>query len=85
MGVLTSTCGGIIRDVLAHEPSVLLRRELYVSASLVGAAAFVGLGALSLDPWLAGGLGFLSAFAVRAGAILFGWRLPGFPGRPPEA
>src|SRR6185437_11145024 len=34
MGVLTSTFGGIIRDVLAEEPSVLLRRELYVTAAL---------------------------------------------------
>jgi uncharacterized membrane protein YeiH len=85
MGVLTSTCGGIIRDVLAGEPSVLLRRELYVTAALAGACAFVTLLSLGLDPWLAGGLGFATAFAVRAGAILFGWRLPGFPGRaPPE-
>ena len=27
LGVMTATCGGIIRDVLAEEPSVLLRRE----------------------------------------------------------
>jgi uncharacterized membrane protein YeiH len=39
MGVLTATFGGIIRDVLAGEPSVLLRREVYVSAALLGAAA----------------------------------------------
>jgi len=83
--VLTSTCGGVIRDVLAHEPSVLLRRELYISAAVAGAAAFVGLLALGLDPWLSGGLGFALAFAIRAGAIIFGWRLPGFPGRTPEA
>jgi uncharacterized membrane protein YeiH len=25
--------------------------------------------------------GFAAAFAVRAGAIVFGWALPGFPGR----
>src|SRR6478609_2760719 len=31
MGVLTACIGGIIRDVLAGEPSVLMRRELYVT------------------------------------------------------
>jgi uncharacterized membrane protein YeiH len=85
MGVLTSTFGGIIRDVLAGEPSVLLRRELYVTAALAGASVFVALRWLGLEPWPAGGCGVATAFTIRAGAILFGWRLPGFPGRaPPE-
>jgi uncharacterized membrane protein YeiH len=83
MGVLTASFGGVLRDVLAHEPSVLLRRELYVTPALLGAAAFVGLDAAGV-PLLAAQLaGFLTAFAVRAGAILFGWRMPGFPGRAP--
>jgi uncharacterized membrane protein YeiH len=80
MGVLTATFGGIIRDVLAEEPSVLLRRELYVTAAVAGASVFVALRLLGLDPWLSGGAGFAAAFALRAGAILSGWRLPGFPG-----
>lgn len=81
MGVLTATFGGVIRDVLAHQPSVLLRRELYVTPALLGAAVFVGLHALDMPLIVSGGLGFLAAFAVRAGAILFGWQMPGFPGR----
>lgn len=87
MGVLTACFGGIIRDVLAGEPSVLLRREIYVSCALVGAAVFVVLEALGLADFAAGMLGFAAAFAVRAGAIRYGWNLPAFPGRgrPPEA
>jgi uncharacterized membrane protein YeiH len=85
MGVLTSTFGGIVRDVLAEEPSVLLRRELYVTAALAGAGAFVVLQLLDVAPWPAGLGGFALAFAVRAGAILFHWSLPGFPGRAPPA
>jgi uncharacterized membrane protein YeiH len=84
LGVMTATCGGIIRDVLAEEPSVLLRREIYVTAALAGAAAFTALYLLGLGAWLAGLAGFLVAFALRAGALVFGWRLPGFPGRTPE-
>jgi uncharacterized membrane protein YeiH len=81
MGVLTSTFGGVIRDVLAHQPSILLRRELYVTPALIGAAVFVGLNAFAVPAMVAGFMGFVSAFAVRAGAILFGWQMPGFPGR----
>ncbi|MCR5873778.1 trimeric intracellular cation channel family protein [Phenylobacterium sp. J426] len=83
MGVLTATFGGVLRDVLAHEPSVLLRRELYVTPALVGAIAFVALNALAVPLGVAGLGGFLVAFSIRAGAILFGWKMPGFPGRPP--
>ncbi|MDB5467264.1 MAG: conserved predicted rane protein [Phenylobacterium sp.] len=85
MGVLTACFGGIIRDVLADEPSVLLRRELYVTAALVGASVFVLLGLLGVGILPAGLAGFALAFATRAGAILFNWTLPSFPGRaPPE-
>ena len=85
MGVLTASFGGVVRDVLAQEPSVLLRRELYVTPALVGAAVFVGLNALQLSIVVAGGLGFLAAFIVRGGSIVFGWQMPGFTGRgPPE-
>ncbi|MGA0605810.1 trimeric intracellular cation channel family protein [Phenylobacterium sp. VNQ135] len=83
MGVLTATFGGVLRDVLAHEPSVLLRRELYVTPALLGAIAFVALNALSVPLFVAGLGGFLIAFSIRAGAILFGWQMPGFPGRAP--
>jgi uncharacterized membrane protein YeiH len=81
MGVLTATFGGVLRDVLAHEPSVLLRRELYVTPALVGAGVFVILSQLGARAIPAGLAGFAAAFLLRAGAIRFGWRLPAFPGR----
>lgn len=85
MGVMTATFGGIIRDVLAEQPSVLLRREVYITAALAGASTFAGLQAVGLPGLAASFVGFLIAFGIRAGAILFHWSLPGFPGRaPPE-
>jgi uncharacterized membrane protein YeiH len=80
MGVLTATFGGVIRDVLAHEPSVLLQRQLYVTPALAGAATFVGLGWVGAPAMIAGLAGFTVAFAIRAGAILWRWALPGFGG-----
>ena len=83
MGVLTATFGGVIRDVLAHEPSVLLRHELYVTPALVAAATFVGAQLLGAPDIVAGALGFVLGFGLRAGAILRGWSLPAFGGAQP--
>ncbi|THD57725.1 trimeric intracellular cation channel family protein [Phenylobacterium sp.] len=80
MGVLTATFGGVIRDVLAHEPSVLLQRQLYVTPALAGAAAFVVLSLVGMPTIPAGVAGFGIALTIRAGAILWNWSLPGFGG-----
>jgi uncharacterized membrane protein YeiH len=82
MGVITATFGGIIRDVLAHEPSILLRRELYISAALVSAAAFAVMQAFEMASIAAAGIAVALGFGVRAGAIVWGWSLPPFT--PPD-
>lgn len=81
MGVLTAAFGGIIRDVLAEEPSVLLRREIYITAALVGAVAFVALQLAGMMTWWAAVIAFTAAFGLRALAMTRGWSLPGFKGR----
>jgi len=81
-GMLTATFGGILRDVLADEPSVLLRPEIYVTAALSGAAAFTAADLAGLPLLGAAALAFACAFGVRAGALRFGWRLPRYRSRP---
>lgn len=78
MGILTATFGGIVRDVLAQQPSVLLRREIYITAATVGAGAFVVLRLLAVPEPVAAGVGAAAAFLLRGGALRFGWSLPGF-------
>lgn len=79
MGVLTATAGGIIRDMTAQEPSVLLRREIYITAALVSAAVFVIVQALGYRE-AAGATGFAVGLALRAAALRFGWTMPAFFG-----
>jgi len=81
MGVLTGTFGGVIRDVLAVQPSALLKREITISAALLAAAGFVGLNAAGAPPLWAGIAGGLAGFGLRAGAIHYGWALPPFGAR----
>lgn len=79
MGVLTATAGGIIRDITAGEPSVLLRREIYITAALAGAAAFV-IGEALGHRESAGAIGFGLAILLRGAALWFGWTMPAFFG-----
>ncbi|MBS9721724.1 trimeric intracellular cation channel family protein [Tianweitania sp. BSSL-BM11] len=87
MGMLTAAFGGIMRDTLAGEPSVLLRPEIYVSAAMAGAVVYTLTAMLGLPPTAAALLGMATAFLIRAGAIRFGWTIPTYrsrPGRRPE-
>jgi uncharacterized membrane protein YeiH len=78
MGVLTACLGGIIRDVLAGEPSILMRPELYVTAAALSAALMVGLLMADLPAALAGLVSASAGFALRSGALYFGWKLPAY-------
>lgn len=85
MGAMTAALGGIMRDVVAGEPTVISRKELYVSAAAMGAGVFVILHALGLAPTLSALIGFTTALLIRGGGLALGWRLPPYrtrPGRP---
>lgn len=82
MGVVTATVGGMLRDVLGQEPSVLLRREIYVTASLAGAVVYVATVGLEGERALAAGLGMATAFVIRGAALQFSWSLPAYKSRP---
>jgi uncharacterized membrane protein YeiH len=82
MGALTACFGGVVRDLLAGQPSILLRREVTVSAALLAATVYVALRAVGLEPWPAAIVAALCGFGLRAGALRWGWSLPAFPDRP---
>ncbi|PTM97382.1 trimeric intracellular cation channel family protein [Mycoplana dimorpha] len=81
-GVMTATVGGILRDLLAGEPSVLLRPEIYVTAALAGAGAFTTATIVGVPLQFASAVGVLPALVVRGGALRYGWRIPAYKGRP---
>jgi uncharacterized membrane protein YeiH len=78
MGVLTACAGGIIRDVLADEPSLLMRRELYVTAAALAAGLLVGLSLAGVGIWVAALVAIGGGFALRGLAIARGWSLPAY-------
>jgi len=78
MGVLTACAGGIIRDVLASEPSILMRPELYVTAAALSAGLLVALALVGVSGWLAVIVAAIAGFTLRAFAIRRGWSLPAY-------
>ena len=82
MGILTATFGGILRDQIAGEPSVLMRPEVYITAALAGAVTFTVLEIAGLPLLLTALPAFLVAFLVRGGALWYGWSIPPYKARP---
>jgi uncharacterized membrane protein YeiH len=79
-GVITACIGGVIRDITSGVPSILMRHELYVTAALLAAAAFVILNSLGAPaPWPAL-IGFVLGLAMRGAAIRWRLALPAHPG-----
>lgn len=81
LGMITAVGGGILRDILLNSVPVVLEKEIYASAALVGAGVVV-IGSYFKWPgdwvFLAG---FLLCFVLRMLALHFHWCLPGFRDR----
>lgn len=82
VGMISATFGGIVRDVLGGEPSVILRPEIYVTAALAGAGVFILATAAGVPRDWAVVAGVAFGFGVRGGALLRGWTLPRYRPRP---
>ena len=84
MGAITASVGGIIRDLLGGEPSILLRREIYITAALLASTVYVCLRVIGMPYPVAGPLAFAAGFGLRACALRFGWSLPPPPFGPKD-
>jgi uncharacterized membrane protein YeiH len=80
MGVITACVGGIIRDVLAGEPSILLKPEIYVTAAALASGLFGLLLWLAVPMIPAASIAAAAGFVLRAMAILKGWGIPAYRG-----
>lgn len=84
MGIITGCVGGIIRDVVAGRPSVIMQPEIYVTAAALSSALTVAgmllVALLALPDAVAWGAAFLAGLALRAAAIRFELALPSYGG-----
>jgi uncharacterized membrane protein YeiH len=82
LGMVTGIGGGMLRDVLVTQIPIVLRADLYAMAALAGAAVVVTAPMLHVPAIAAAIAGGVLCFALRFGAIRYGWRLP--TARPPR-
>ncbi|NOU02612.1 MAG: trimeric intracellular cation channel family protein [Novosphingobium sp.] len=78
MGVITGCVGGVIRDVLAGRPSIIMRPEIYVTAAALTSALCVAGTALNLPHAVIWPAAALAGFALRGAAIRGGLALPAY-------
>jgi uncharacterized membrane protein YeiH len=76
MGVMTATCGGLVRDLLSNQIPLILQREIYASACVVGGALFFFLHQAQVPSAINLSVSALMVIAIRCAALLKGWQLP---------
>lgn len=76
MGVMTATCGGLVRDLLSNQIPLILQHEIYASACVVGGALFYFLHQAGFPSSVNLTLSALTVIAIRGAAIMKGWQLP---------
>jgi len=79
LGVITAVGGGVLRDILLNRVPVILQKEVYASAALVGALIVVLGDYLKWVPndWVAI-IALAVCFTLRMLALLYHWNLPSF-------
>lgn len=76
MGVMTATCGGLVRDLLSNQIPLILQREIYASACVVGGALFYFLHFTELPNTVNLTVSAATVILIRCAAIVKGWQLP---------
>jgi uncharacterized membrane protein YeiH len=81
MAVITASFGGIIRDVIGGESTLLLRKEIYVTAALAGAVVFVASRGLGIPDTIGAVAGFATCFVIRGFGLRYRLALPSYKTR----
>ena len=76
MGVMTACIGGLIRDTVANNDPLLLKKDIYATAALVGSGGYFLLSSqgFGTEVSLIGGIAV--TFAIRAASIIYNLSLP---------
>ena len=76
MGCMTGCAGGLIRDVLLNKTPVLLCKEIYAMASIIGGLLYWFLNDLNVNVAITGVATFLLIVAIRILAVKYHISLP---------
>lgn len=75
LGVSTACFGGVLRDMLSNQTTLIFRNDIYMTACILGSVIYATLFHFGFDA-LAVPCGFISCFTLRALAIKYRLKLP---------
>lgn len=78
MGTMTGVTGGVLRDVITAQIPLILRREIYATAAIIGIAGYLALQTLGIARSQAFWSGMFIVAMLRLLAIRWGLHLPVF-------
>lgn len=78
LGTVTGAAGGAVRDVLLAEIPLVLRRDLYASAAILGTGVYFAAAAGGASRGLATWMGMIVVAGVRLASIAWRLQLPVF-------
>lgn len=76
MGCITGAAGGVIRDVLLNKTPVVLRKEIYAMASIVGGLLYWVLTDMNINMAITGVATFVFIVTIRILAVKYHISLP---------
>ncbi|WP_299668305.1 trimeric intracellular cation channel family protein [uncultured Psychromonas sp.] len=78
MGCITGVVGGMIRDILSGQIPFVLQKEIYATASMLGATLYVLCDYIELGPIFSMAVAMLGTLSLRLCAIYYHLSLPVF-------
>lgn len=78
LGMITASFGGVIRDTLSNEVPLIFHKEIYATACIVGAIAFLILNSLTVNHNISYVITTSIVITIRLIAVKFKLELPTF-------
>lgn len=76
MGVFTAVIGGVLRDIICRQIPLVLQKEIYITASILGSFYYLLLLQWPISPWLRSISTIVLIFTIRMLAVYRQWNLP---------
>ena len=85
MGAMTAVVGGVLRDIVCRQIPLVLQKEIYITASLLGSMYYLWLPGDWANSWMRSVSTMILIVAIRMLAVYRGWNLPSLTWRPKKA
>lgn len=76
LGVLNILFGTVIRDMLCNEIPLVLQREIYVTAAIIGGIVYFIMEGMGITSWVTESTTMLTIFVIRMLAVRYDWHFP---------